>query len=289
MVLGEFTALGHDPRIFLNADGNFVPLSTGEVPMFSAVSNARGTLIIQNFDGLKLMPSEFLCDHPELLRRFRADDIREFQIDGLIFDWTDRGLHSLNGLTELRALRLDNVGTLNDEALNTISSMHRLDELGISQGDITPQAFSKCAALRCICSLKLTQTKDVASVIKAIHESPHLRFLTLLNCVVTRESVRLIAGLPNLHLLDINHDSSLTDATLEPLSKCRRLKLLRLDCKMITPKIAQTLKSLKLDELDTSLDEPASSELARILYPCVVNQFKQPANTKDKHLLQAIE
>jgi len=287
-IMGELTALGPDPRIFLSRDGNFVPLElqTTEAHTFSDVVNARGTMIIQNFKGLKIIPTQFLCDHPELLSRFRADEIREFQIDGVMCGWSDGGLHSLTSLTDLTVLKLDKVVTLNDKALNTISSFHKLSELWLEQGTITRVGLAKCFALRNVRSLKLMDYKDTNTALRTIGGSPHTEYLTLERCDLNRESVLQISKLPNLSVLDINNDGRLTNADLAPLSQCRRLKLLRLDCKLITPEIAQTLKLLNLDRLDIRMDASGRAELAHRLHPCIVSEFKGSSQINDRDLIQ---
>ncbi len=122
--LGSVTTIGEDPEIFLKKNGEFTPLRIekgGTKKGFSREILAKGTFIVQNFQGFRFKPTQFLCSHPELLNHFKPDEIKAIHFDGFLVDWSDHDLGHLKRFSDMQQVDLQNIGDLKDGALDVLS------------------------------------------------------------------------------------------------------------------------------------------------------------------------
>jgi len=296
-VIAEFATLGYGTSIiYLEKNGAFIPLKNqmpGAPAIFSSHIQARGTFIIQNFQSMSVLPTQLLCDHPELFALFKPDEVGAVNVEGMMHEWKDPELHCLSRFPYIHDLSFAGVQNLSDGALNTISNMHELQALHIEQGDISNEALSRFTFARNIIDIRIGQLKDPSILLKLLKGSPKLSNLSLEACTITSGDVELIAALPYLVRLELSSVNQLGVSEIAPLKKCRKLQLLRLGNIKVTPELISLLQTINPSELSILCSDSQLDQLRRALPHTAVGPFKQNAfmgeKAFDKHFLRYTE
>jgi serine/threonine protein kinase len=237
-------------QIFTYSKGVFTPLKT---------ANARGVVLVKNFQGLDYKPVDIAFSKPVLLKSFRSDDLLELSMNNHA-EYLYDDLQCIAGMTQLEVLDLTDAAALGDRSLATIDSFRDLNVITLPQGNISSERLAKFTKLRSLGDVGLRGINDLNPVLHMLAGSNKVISLELENCKINLESCRLIAQLPRIKYLHIDDDSKVTDSDLMGLKNASNLEELRIhEC----PKITQSIATfLNLKPLRVMLSGPAWTEEA---------------------------
>jgi len=272
LTLADLTVKGGNARAFIKRHGDFISMPgtmQAGSPVYFTDLSARGTFLVQNFNGLAIRPTQLLCNHPELFDLFRPDDITEFSVNKFAYEWKDNDLRCLKRFTNITDLELEYADNLTDEALNVISSKQRLHKLFLYRGQISDKALSKFSAIRRIPEVELGALRDPNIILNVLKGSPNTQLLGLEGCKFTKEDAELVATLPSLVNLHIESTNTLTADEIAPLTQ-KRLDALLLARLKLTPEVISILKSMHLKFLKAQFTKSECDRLTQILRPTTV-------------------
>lgn len=210
---------------------------------------AIGTQRIPARSNTKLEASRFVEAYPELITRFRPDDLNWFSINEV----APRNPKLATSVAQLRLLdHLDlKRCALNSVDLKVLEALKRLTILNISQS-VKSRELAEFALLKQIRSLQLEYLEEPSVLLKVLQrynvleifdlrhanlnkndfiglsQMTKLVSLTTKDCHMTDSDVELLSKLPNLQRLNIDACNDLTNNCLASLGKFKKLKTLTL-------------------------------------------------------------
>jgi hypothetical protein len=178
-----------------------------------------------------------VCNNPNVLRRFRADELRGLAIEAPVSaQFSDDGerivddaLVFADHCKNLQWLHL--TAPVSERGLShiAIDELPHLQTLIIEHPHIDGAGLSHFKVLRTLQTLDLWYMTNLLPLLKKLRDSTALHQLSLDYCSTLKDSdVQLISEIPNLSVLSLTGDSGLTERCLPYITKLKSLQKLRL-------------------------------------------------------------
>jgi hypothetical protein len=227
----------------------------------------------------------FLFENPELLSRFRPDDLTVLDLSspdtGIVEREGDLGYDpEKRRLSEHRAQALfANVSSLqsliglnlahtdfSDQNLAELDSLRRLKFINVSGTVVTGSGLAKLKVLDNLHALHCSLLKQPQSLITRIPHLPRLRELAISITDIHDDDLKLLCQCKTLRVLALMRDTYLTKAGLKHLLKLKHLRMLSLSGDNFRPDICEELSQLKslthltIADMDWSKEEENNFE-----------------------------
>jgi hypothetical protein len=155
------------------------------------------------------------------LKHRRALDFRNTWV-------TDAALGQLEGLTELRELRLFGAENITDAGLEHVGRLRALERLDLTATNITDAGLAHLVGLAGLRSLALDSDAVTDAGLEHVRGLTELRALSLRQTNVTGAGLRVVEGLAKLESLEL-YRTRIGDAALAHLRPLANLKCVELD------------------------------------------------------------
>ncbi len=193
--------------------------------------DARGTLRIPARSYTKLEGNPFVEAYPELITRFRPDDLNCLSINE-VAPRNPKLATSVAHLRLLNHLELKRC-VLNGVDLKVLEALKRLTILNLSQS-VKGQELAEFALLKKIRSLQIEYLEEPSILIKALQNYNNLEVLDLRHSKLNKNDFVGLSQMSRLQSLTAK-DCQMTDSDVEMLSKLSNLKFLNIDaCRDLT-------------------------------------------------------
>jgi serine/threonine protein kinase len=213
-------------------DGNKKVYSTGDV-------------VINNFQPFSLIVNEIGRANPNLLARFRPDEVSALIMTSLLDDeFSDKTVAKCTKLTSIVRVKIEKSKDITDACLDYLNQLPNLTELSLSKTAVHGASVGKLRNLQKLRFLDLSSLmpQTGGDVLSALAGSTNIQTLNLRRCGrMDDKSVQSIKTLVNLKSLDLS-GTVITDSALAELMELKHLQELDvLDCPNITVKSFETL------------------------------------------------
>ncbi|HEY9786590.1 MAG TPA: protein kinase [Candidatus Obscuribacterales bacterium] len=254
-----FSMVTADRRVFkFPTDRSLGTIGIGN----SASRPARGKYVAPADAELVLAVSWSVLQHPQMLRKFRPDDLKGIMlVKGPINDDTLLFLDHMTGLEFIRIARpqtqeIGSFGNVTDKGLAFISQLPNVRFFEILGTDVTASGLKRARWLHQLEHLDMADVRDARALIPELQKSKKLTRLGIRNGRLTDNDVKAIAKMKDLKTLNLGMNRGITDAGIAYLANCRHLKSLSLANCSVTPKAIPHLKKLpQLEQLALTFDE----------------------------------
>lgn len=203
---------------------------------------AIGTQSIPANSHTKLQGSRFVQAYPELLTRFRPDDLNWFSINEV----APRNPKLATSVAHLRLLdHLDlKRCALNSIDLKVLEALKRLTVLNISQS-VKSKELAEFALLKQLRSLQLEYLEDPSVLIKTLQTYNNLECLDLRHVKLNKNDYICLSQMSRLLSLTAK-DCHMTDSDVEALSKLSNLRFFNIDaCNDLTSNCLASIRKFK--------------------------------------------
>jgi hypothetical protein len=183
-----------------------------------------------------------LCPYPELITRFRPDDLNWFSINEV----APRNPKLATSVAQLRLLdHLDlKRCALNSVDLKVLEALKRLTILNISQS-VKSKELAEFALLKQIRSLQLEYLEEPSVLIRTLQHYNVLEIFDLRHSKLNKNDFICLSQMNKLASLTAK-DCHMTDSDVEMLSKLPNLKFLNIDaCNDLTSNCLASLRKFK--------------------------------------------
>ncbi len=227
-------------------------LTIGSISAASRRFVASGSVIVPSGRILALSGSSALEAHPELLDRFRSDELSGLTLNcdpeksSLVWPSVSR-LKSLRFL-ELSFLRLD------AHSLECLEQLSSLKYLGLSSCSLDTSIAKSSVSLPELSSLRLYGVENLAPLLRALSGKLALKRLTIDVPRLSRDDIAAISSLHSLEYLSLGgmHIDSAEVGMLASLSNLKQLMLARVG---VDENFTDSLSRFKnLDRLELPID-----------------------------------
>lgn len=183
---------------------------------------------------------------------------------------TESGMASLPSLPNLRGLDL-NTMTVPTGSMESVAKIKKLSSMSLYNAkNVTVADIARLIPLQRIHFLDLTGTGLDNSVIPHLVKLKNLDHLRLGKLNLTDENLELLATLPRLHTVWLAHNPRITDAGLEKLSRCQKLRFLVLTGCSGVSRIARLRLQKNHPGIRLQADSDAGSAVIESLEPLEV-------------------
>lgn len=204
-----------------------------------------------NFQPLQLVASEYFCQKPHLINRFRSDELYCIELKDCDLDLTT----ILKGLTRFETLtNLDlNNSTFKDSYLPIIGEMSHLTTLDLTGARLTGASLAKLKILGQLKKLSCAQITDPKPLVAALQKNSKLAALDLSRSNLDDADLFAICQKKTLNHLDLTDDTALNDKSLTYLLTLPSLDYLDIEgCPVTAKSIAVFKKMHALEHLHLS-------------------------------------
>lgn len=266
---GYFSQLGpgKNERTFI-----FPDFSVGKISfMKSASVVARGKLPSgPGFKGALFAPSPEFRKHPELLDKFREDDLHTLVLSSPISATSSFEFSIDVNEPLLRGLRIKSLHTvditnsrINSETLKKLDTLPKLKCLKLWKSGINGSVLARLKVIPQLEVLCADELRGFTPAIKKIAESQKMKYLVLRNSEIGLEQMQTLSKCHSIRSLDIKENQEVTDECIAFVPKAVR-NLCIIGCS-ITPKCIPALTKLKdLQSLQISLNGWSNEDLQRL-------------------------
>jgi len=179
---------------------------------------------------------------PQFFARFRSDDLTMLDIANNV-NVSDTTFEQFSNLKSLRYLFADNID-LTNKVIDEFNRMPNLKAVYVDGTMIRQNGLVNYKYLRECSELGIGRNGPMDRVLQKLKGSKNLTVLSIENSDLTDDQLKLIATLPNVWQLNIEHNRKLTNAGFKNLLGMKHLRLLRIAGTKITPEIIPHLKKL---------------------------------------------
>lgn len=222
---------------------------------FVALGNTR----IANFEPCTFFPSEYCMNNPELMRRFRSDEIdaiglgvsiskRNMNNKSTHEDFRDSMLKNMTHLTGLRQLNIP-FSSVTEQGVKYLEALPNLRYLNVDQIHAKGPALASLNTLSKLEYLNINFMSDVKPLIKKLKQITNLQRLFLTHCDLDYEDVKNLSALPSLKNIDVSGNSAVDDRSLLFLANSGLSCLQMRGCKVTEASIPTLKKMRNLKEL----------------------------------------
>lgn len=188
---------------------------------------ACGVVEIKDGPAVVFRAGQAICDRPELLQGFGANDLFAVLFDvGVTGDWNDKTVASIEHLTSLKKVIFSS-SKFSPAAINSLNKLPRLIDLGLSDSTLTGEDLLKLNCLQRLESLVVSGMKNVSPAIASLAKQNSLFHFTAQGCQLGNDHMQAIGCMTMLLTLNIE-DNSITAKGLPVLLKLPNLKELNL-------------------------------------------------------------
>lgn len=211
--------------------------------------SACGVVEIADGPAVVFRAGQAICDQPELLRGFGANDLFAVLFeDGVSGDWSDKTAASIEHLTSLRKV-IFTASKFSPAAIDSLNKLPELIDLGLFDSTLTGEDLLRLKCLPKLQSLVVSGMKNVSPAIARLAQ---------------RNSLHHFAA----------QDCHLEDADMEAIGKMTELVNLNVEGNSITArKLSTLLNLLNLKELnlaDNPIDSSALSVMLKVRTPMMI-------------------
>ncbi|CAN5140520.1 hypothetical protein BH11CYA1_BH11CYA1_43370 [soil metagenome] len=235
---------------------------------------AIGDIEVKYNEKMLFRPSDLFLMHPELFKKFGANDLTNLYLQGTPAVINDTVISNISHLTRLRHLVIRDC-SITEKAINTLNCLPNLDSLTFDDDEIDGAALTKLKRLTMLDSLNANDVKNPRPYLIKLVKSQSLRNLSLKATNLTDDDLKLVSQIPGLKELAINNNPLITNKGLAYLSRCNKLKKLQIKNISATAgcgPILGRIKSLKTLVLESeTIGEPDLAALRRLLPDCNID------------------
>jgi serine/threonine protein kinase len=200
--------------------------------------HAKGDVEISNFQPFAILVAENVETAPQLLTRFRADEVSELSLKNAVLpDGTsDAALSKCTNLKSINAVVITNSKFVTDKSLGYLNQLPNLTELGVSHTRVTGKGLTRLTRLKDLRVLDANSLvhESGGAVLEALAGSTKMQDLNLRRGGFGDSKMEALASLVNLRHLDLS-STEISDRTLKELSQLKHLTQLSLyDCPNVT-------------------------------------------------------
>jgi serine/threonine protein kinase len=224
---------------------------------------AEGVVVVPKGTLVVLEASDEVWRKPELLARFRPDDLYSITCR----DYSACNYRTLDSITrhlsQLQGLELTG-GNIGNESIPLLNRLKNLRELVIADTNITGGGLAQLDRLPQLVFLDATQIKEISATLRALRGSHAMSKLILDDCTVTDADLQNIGTMPSLSFLSLNH-LPLKNTDFRCLSALSSLGGLSVSCTGLGPESISTLHQLKkLNWLHIRLSDWSDADKLRL-------------------------
>ena len=209
------------------------------------VHDAAGEFSVRREDLIGLIPSDYLITHPQLLDKFRQDELT-------LIDMNSNRLTQpafYKRLGNFRKLKFLNLFFAQiDSELPVLKQLPELLYLDVAWNDIDCARLLECIHPEKLNYLNITHTGNASAIIKNIDKFPELRQLIAAKCELKDSDMKDLAR-SNISTLSLRLNDDITNKGIEELSKLKSLARLDIGATDVYPDVWQQL--VKLPHLQT--------------------------------------
>ncbi len=189
--------------------------------------SACGVVEIADGPAVVFRAGQAICDQPELLRGFGANDLFAVLFeDGVTGDWNDKTAASIEHLASLRKV-IFAASKFSPAAIDSLNKLPELVDLGLSDSTLTGEDLLRLNCLPKLESLVVSGTKNASPLIARLAQRNSLRHFTAQDCQLRDDDMQAIGGMTMLLTLNVE-ENSITPKCLPVLLKLVNLKELSL-------------------------------------------------------------
>lgn len=209
---------------------------------------ARGTKEMPLLKGVKLDSDLAIQTYPELLTKFRPNDINWLVIDG-VRPRNPLLAKSIVHLSSLTYLEIKN-SEINNADLKTLEQLKNLSSLKLSGTNLKGSDLAQSNLLKHLVVIQIESMKEPSPLLESLLKHNRLDNLDVRHMILQRKDFVTISKMSTLRLLTIK-STNVTDEYLEALTKLTNLTQLNIDCssKLTIQSIATISKFTKLKNL----------------------------------------
>jgi serine/threonine protein kinase len=206
---------------------------------------ATGEVVINNFQPFALIVSDNAEANPDLLGRFRPDEVSALIMTSPMGEvFSDKAVAKCTKLTSIVRVKIENSKDVTDASLDYLNQLPNLTELCLSKTAVTGASVGKLRNLHKFRVLDVSSFRPQSggAALAALAGSTNIQSLNLRRGGLMNDKVvQSIKSLVNLQNLDLS-GTVITDSQLAELAELKHLKELDvLDCPNITVKSFETL------------------------------------------------
>lgn len=191
--------------------------------LVEATRHAHGDVIVKNFQPFGLAVSDLSQEEPDLMRKFRPDELKT--IEQINSYYPDQSLAYLSSLPSVESLNIRDSKNLTDNCFTYINELPNLKKLSVGQ-EINSAGILRLKRLRNLNTFRCKSMDDSTRVLSALAGSTAIEELGFRHGLLKDSDCRLIATMPNLKRLDISMNGLLSEKALEYLRTLSKLEFL---------------------------------------------------------------
>ncbi len=204
---------------------------------------ARGTKEMPLNADVKFDSDLAIQTYPELLTKFRPDDISWLVVDGAN-PRNPKLAKSIVHLTALNHLDVKN-SELSNADLKTLEQLKSLSILNLSGTVVNSSALAKSPLLKQILVIQIESMNEPSVLLESLLKHNRLDNLDVRHMILQRKDFATISKMSTLRLLTIK-STNVTDEDLEAMTKLTNLRQLNIDCcSNLTVKSIATISKFK--------------------------------------------
>lgn len=205
---------------------------------------ACGVVEIADGPAVVFRAGQAICDQPELLRGFGANDLFAVLFEaGLTGDWNDKTAASIEHLTSLKKVIFAG-SKFSPAAIDSLNKLPELIDLGLSDSTLTGEDLLRLNNLSKLESIVMSGTKNASPAIARLAQHNSLHHFTAQDCQLGDNDMQAIGGMTMLLTLNIE-ENSVTPKCLPVLLKLASLKELSLIANPIDQSALAVMLKLK--------------------------------------------
>ena len=205
---------------------------------------AIGNIEVSHNEKVHFSPGEIFWAHPELFKRFGANDLTGLFIQGLPGLMNDSELSNIKHLTRLNHLIVRDC-TLTSKSVDTFNCLPRLNSLTLVDTEIRGDGLAKFKRLRELDSLTANDVTNPGAFLQKLGGRPRLRELSLKSTGLKDDDLKMISQIQDLKELTISGNPDITNRGLAYLSNCKKLQKLQMRHIPTQARCAATLAQIK--------------------------------------------
>lgn len=225
--------------------------------------SACGVVEIADGPAVVFRAGQAICDQPELLRGFGANDLFAVLFeDGVSGDWSDKTAAALEHLVSLKKVIFTS-SKFSPAAIDSLNKLPELIDLGLSDSTLTGEELLKLKRLSKVQSIVVSTMKNVSPAIVSLAQRNSLHHFTAQDCQLGDDDMDAIGKLHELLYLNIDANS-ITARKLSTLLNLSNLKELHLAQNPIDSSALSVMLKLRTP---MKIDMPSSFWNAQTIAP----------------------
>lgn len=216
----------------------------------SVERQAQGRVVIRA-DGVRFEANSITKHYPELLKRFRPDDLKWLRVENLN-EYNKNLGPSISHMTKIWQIEL--YATKMPDSDFKYIPLGYLEGLNIGRTAITSKRLIESKILPQLRSLSVQEMRNVRPILQELTRTNKITVLDICGTDIDSNDISTLLELTRLHTLYLKR-TNITDDDLAKLASLKKLKYLNLDgCPKLTPKCLQILSKFdKLEQLTVPL------------------------------------